>query len=361
MKEYRLYNKQNCSFFDLIGDKEPDQTKGLGYLLTRSDAAMKCLLEVIRFDKTTIETLLNKDRVIDCELTQQLEGNKSYRADVLIRFYEKYTPLMAIIIEAKSTNAQTSSNAAASQLSNYQKAFVELRPFINKTYLITLTQIVDIDNSCPNVISITWQQLLKKFGEYRFAQNQDELIVDYFNYINRISGTMDYFDVEILSVPAGISYKFAGDPKCAIYECPVTGKQYEARGKKRPLFMAFRLPKSHGRIEWLYKIQDILTFDLSDDQTIEAINSIMENGKPKYPNFRERINYYKQNTRITNLVATGKKLVFIIDLNNSIELPFPVEYDESIRGQAGNVYLTLHEVFGKPTNNVVKIKMKKNK
>ena len=31
--EFRLYNKLNCSVFDMIGKKEPDQTKGLGYLL----------------------------------------------------------------------------------------------------------------------------------------------------------------------------------------------------------------------------------------------------------------------------------------------------------------------------------------
>ena len=57
--------------------------------------------------------------------------------------------------------------------------------------------------------------------------------------------------------------------------------------------------------------------------------------------------------------------VAVIDLDNSIKLQYPVEYNGSIRGQAGNVYLTLKEVFGPPTSTsngpIVKIKMKKDK
>lgn len=367
MREYRVYNKLNCSFFDLLGEKEPDQTKGLGYLLTKSDLALRCLLEIIQFDKTEIDGLLDMNRVVDCELIQRLGEKKSYRADVFIRFYKDYTPYMAIVIEAKSTKAQTSSDKAAWQLSNYSDSFTELEPFKGKTYLVTLTKIVDIDSKDPNVISVTWQQLLTKFGTYRFEKNQDQLLIDYFNYLNKISGTMDYYDVEILSVPAGVTYSLAGDPQCAIYECPIEGKQYEARGKKRPLYMAFRLPQSHGRIEWLYKIQDILSFDLNDKATIESIDSIEENGEQKYPNFKKRIEEYKRRTQInqTKWTCFGKKLVFVIDLENSIELQYPVEYEGSIRGQAGNVYLTLKEVFGPPTSTsngpIVKIKMKKDK
>ena len=46
--EFRIYNKMNCTLFDMIGHKEPDQTKGLGYILANSKEAMNIFLGLIQ-------------------------------------------------------------------------------------------------------------------------------------------------------------------------------------------------------------------------------------------------------------------------------------------------------------------------
>ncbi len=44
---FRLYISMNSSYFDLIsGDKETQQTKGLGLLLSKSQTALKAFLDI---------------------------------------------------------------------------------------------------------------------------------------------------------------------------------------------------------------------------------------------------------------------------------------------------------------------------
>lgn len=44
---FRLYSSLNSSYFDLIsGNKETQQTKGLGLLLSKSKTALKAFLEI---------------------------------------------------------------------------------------------------------------------------------------------------------------------------------------------------------------------------------------------------------------------------------------------------------------------------
>ena len=67
--EFRIYNELNCSIFDLIGNKEPDQTKSLGYLLVKSPIAMKCFLQLMKFDAKEQKKLLNSNYryVVNCQ------------------------------------------------------------------------------------------------------------------------------------------------------------------------------------------------------------------------------------------------------------------------------------------------------
>ena len=141
---------------------------------------------------------------------------------------------------------------------------------------------------------------------------------------------MNYYDEEVLTIPAGDTIDFVRNPKCAIYECPIRGK-YKSRGERRPLYVAFRERGHNGRITDLYKIQDILCFDLDDDDAIDAIAAMEHDGQPKYPEIKSRIEYYKEKANYSKEI----KWVFIIDIDNSIHIPYPVEYDGSTKGMTG--------------------------
>ena len=95
--EFRVYNKLNCSFFDLLGRKEPDQTKGLGFLLSSSPEAMEKFLQLL-FSRSEVTRLLNLDCIVNCELTST---STSQRTDIFLRFFNNHQPDTAIVIEAK--------------------------------------------------------------------------------------------------------------------------------------------------------------------------------------------------------------------------------------------------------------------
>jgi len=353
--EFRIYNELNCSIFDLIGNKEPDQTKSLGYLLAKSPIAMKCFLQLMKFDAKEQKKLLNSNYryVVNCELPQKIGHNKSYRADIIIRFFEGFIPKKAIVVEAKTADAPIGNKHATEQVTNYKNQFNLLQEFDSKEVIIaTLTSVIDYNCTEPGFVALTWQNLCSSFAEYRIPianSNEKKLIREFIYYINKIQKTMNYYDEEILSIPAGRTLDLV--KKYYIYECPTTGK-YKSRGVKHPLYVAFRAKGQHGRITHLYKIQDVLSFDFNDQ---DAINAIVSMGK--YPDIENRIKGYKMDA-----APKGQKYVFIIDKENTIELPYPVEYDGSIRGMAGTTTLKLSEVIRREPdeNNIVRIKLKKD-
>ena len=127
MAEYRLYGKPNCSLFDLVGNKEPDQTKGLGLLLSESTEAMKSFLHVLGKNFHA-----ENECIVDCELRQARGNNLSYRADIVIRFYDNF-------IKSKEI-AENGIGEFAFTL-NEVKKYISLRtslPEIDKTFFMTI-------------------------------------------------------------------------------------------------------------------------------------------------------------------------------------------------------------------------------
>ena len=127
--------------------------------------------------------------------------------------------------------------------------------------------------------------------------------------------------------------------------------KYKARAESKPLYVTFRERGNHGLMKHLYKIQDVVSLDFDDNSAIAILDAM-----GKYPNIKNRLENYRNKTSVK-----GTKFVFIIDLDESIELPFPVQYDNSSRAPQGDVYLSLKEVFGKPVNGTVFIANKSSK
>ena len=69
--------------------------------------------------------------IIDCEMRQNLGNNNSYRADVVVRVYDKKNgnPKLVILIETKRKGAKISEEMAKEQVKSYIKTFEELKSF----------------------------------------------------------------------------------------------------------------------------------------------------------------------------------------------------------------------------------------
>lgn len=298
------YKYVGSSIFNLIGKKEPDQTKSLGFVLARSRPAMEAFLKLIIKSKKKREHLLSEQYAIDCEL--RLPNNKSYdRADIVIRF-----PDYTILVEAKSLNASVSATAAIQQGGSYIGRVSDV-----DTLVVSLTTNIEYGNTGVGV-SITWNDIVGIFDRLIKKNVAGWLEKDFLNYIIRIKGIMNYYDVEVLSIPAGNSIKLVEE--CGIYECPVEGKQFSRRGEHRPLFMAFR-GSDRGSVKKLYKVQDLFAMPLAG-ATYEAAKKSLS------PDILRRIEHYKQHSfyQQTNEIV---KWVFVIDLNNAITLPNEVIYE----------------------------------
>lgn len=336
--EFRLYNKVNCSFFDLIGHKEPDQTKSLGYLLAKSKTAMEAFLSLIcdkKAVKQSVKQLCSYKWIVDCE---ELNDEKK-RADIIVRFYDEYTPKQAFLIEAKSASiySNTKSKSARNQIDRYKGL---LKEFGKKTLLITLTNVINAGEDYKGIKQITWSRVIDTFYK---RKSIDVLISDFINYFNSIQGTMNFFDKEVMSIPYGQSEAAVKDSN--LYECPVAEKgPYATRANSKPLYITFREgDNQQGKMTKLFKVQDIIVLNFYDDETIDAIDE-----SNKYANFKERIEKYK--SKLRKPIDNEDKFVFILDEEMSFDLPKPVIFDTKFgnNGNAQNhVFLMLKDMLAK--------------
>lgn len=321
--EFRLYGKLNCTVFDLIsGDLEPKQTKALGYLLSKSQIAMSVFLSLIKHSR------FKYDRVIvDCEAQRkQLENND--RIDILLRFYLNNNPQIAFIVEAKSARANTSAQSAAHQAAKYTYGFSQLFAFQGNIHLISLTREV---KEITQIVSLSWSELITALFP---KASKDKLINDFILFFLNIKGGMKYYDEEILSIPAGRTY--AAIMASGIYECPV-----DYKSKKRSLYITFR--KKKGLMDRLYKLTDVVEFDINDVTAIDEVNKT-------WPGFASRVSIYKQTLLAQGHVSvSGIKRVYILDLDHPLILPVSVR---PVENNAPPVYYYLHE-FLAPVNSSI--------
>ena len=314
--EFRKYDKINCTIFDLIGgDLEPKQTMALGYLFSKSRSALNAFLKLIGV-KVTFDKC-----IVDCEPRRNEEDNND-RIDILLRLYQDEHPVKAIIIEAKSVKAKTSEVAANNQVQKYV-SFPQLKDFSN-IETVTLTQ--DVKTLVEGSTSITWLELVNELSR---VQGEEPIIKDFINYILNIKGNnMKHYEEEIVSIPAGNSYKAV--VSSGIYECPV-----DYNTPKKALFMTFR-EKDGGAMRTLYKLLDVLELDLDDEASIEKVD--------KQLNLKDRLDRYKS----IGTPSKGVKKVYVLDVDNAITLPIPVTPMEN---NTSKIYYKLGDFIGKCNTN----------
>ena len=314
--EYRLYGHPNCTLFSMISEKEVGQSKGLGYVLSQSGKAVKFLVELIKKNGGSVPNLTIKqcNIIIDCELRQKLNENESYRADILIRFFDKNrNPIYAILIETKSKGKNITDENAKRQLKDYVDNFEELQVFKDeeekKISLLTLTDVKTKFQNTENsyfITTLTWGELVEKFERIK-----EPLVQDFINYLLKINGNMKQYDKEILSIPAGNTYKLVSKTK--IYCCPVGGK-YNARAQSHPLYLAFR--KKGSIMEELYKVRDIL----------ELTRPVVDDIKPFLKNtYGDEVLRNIEDWDPKEGQPAELSYVFLLDGDNTIQLPKKVK------------------------------------
>jgi len=314
-KVFRLYNNVNSSFFDLIrGDKEVQQTKGLGLLLAKSEIALKSFFEIEKIESRVgkIDWQRIDQVIVNSELTSKTKSK--YRADIIIRLYALNLPVKLLIIEAKNASGNISAKSAEKQLHEYLSN--DLFPEVNEfnegdIYGITLTKYSSyLERS--NFISITWSDLVDKF--YQVKKREDTLFSDYFNFITNIRGTMKFYEREVFSIPTD-EWSNEAVIKYSVYECPNSGKYLI---KQKPLYLAFR-KKGGGEMEKLFKIEEVIILNFS-----EEFKSFMED--ESYPSkTREKVGNYVKHMKEKNMwkddrLPTDEKQVFILS-ERTIDLP----------------------------------------
>lgn len=308
---FRLYNSINSSYFDLIsGDKETQQTKGLGLVLSKSEEALKAFLK-IRAIKARIGEIdiANLSRIIvNCELISNTENK--LRADVLIRLYRKGKPYVSLLIEAKSINKSTSAKEAEIQTNNYlsKEAFEEVKEFGANCFGVTLTKLPSY-TSDKGLISITWEDIIEAFHEAKTENNQ--LLNDYFDFITNINGAMKFYEKEVYSIPsADWSQQAIND--YSIYECPNEGRYII---KQKPLYITFR-KNGGGEMEKLYKIEKIIILNFKADYEAFLLDETYDQS------YRDRVKAYAEymlEKEKWKELPSDTKQVFVLS-NNPIEL-----------------------------------------
>lgn len=295
--------------FDLIGTDEPCQTKSLGYVLARSKKAMESFLKCV-YEKR-ITKLMSDKYTIDCELPLSDANGKRLRADIVINFPQNKT---VIIVEAKTVKNKCNVNDAIKQGSNYAELMLKNNLIDQETYdnrkVVGLT---NDDEYCPSGKVIKWSDIINSFDEI-----DDYLVTDYKNYLLKNSRYMNYYDVEVLSIPAGGSID--GVNKVGIYECPAEGRQFKSRGKHRPLYMAFR--GIGGSVKKLYKVIELKKMPIEGTEYEKIKKSNIDSEiVAKIDKYRGIVAH--------NSNDTEEKWVFVLDIEKPINLPHEVVYERN--------------------------------
>lgn len=307
---YDTSTRKNCNstivgngIFDLIGTDEPCQTKSLGYVLARSEKAMKSFLKCIYGKKNReVAKLMDDKYSIDCELMlPKADGNSRLRADIVINFPQNKT---VIIVEAKTVKNKCNVNDAISQGINYatlmrDNNLIDKETFDNKI-VVGLT---NDDECCPSGKVIKWSDIINSFDNI-----DDYLVTDYKNYLLKNSRYMNYYDVEVLSISA--QYSIKGVEQVGVYECPAS----YSRGKRRPLYMAFR--GEGGRVDTLYKVSELKKMPIEGEVYKKIKLNIAHEISDKIDKYKEIVAH--------DINDDEEKWVFILDIEKSIKLPYPV-------------------------------------
>lgn len=333
---FRLYTDTKTDFkssiFDLIsGEKETKQTKGLAYIFSQYNDFLFAFLESENVKQTISRRLQNNidyKKLTSIEISAERPTTDKKRADIVIRIDSERKPLVAIIIEAKSIKTNVNQQALAKQIKHYldEEQFPELKNYLKVGIVLT-----KYNQSIPNLINISWTDIIQMLIDFCKKKNETEIISQYLNFLTQIDKTMKYYEKEVLSIPAGSS--ISDVEKYNIYICP-DNKNYNY---KRPLFITFR-QRNGGLMKKLYKIDDIIILNPSNQNEIETLKNSTYS-----ENVKNRILGYLNSSNYSHGHPDDERF-YILSETESIELH---NNPKPMRNNAKFTYYTLKEILTK--------------
>lgn len=261
---FRVYKNESSeyksSLFDLIdGDYETKQTKGLAYLFKLSPEFLRLFLSIEEIMESIKKNLSDQDFYlflksdflrIDAEMISH--GSEKIRRDITITFFHESRKTLVLIIEAKNIK-NTNDRFIEEQLQKY----LDPSNFQGDENAIKIAiALTKYKQKFPsgNVTSIMWKDVILALHntiETSVDSTKKQLLRDYYNFITGVDRHMNFYEKEILSVPAGKTFDVI--TKYHIHACPDTAS-YNYRD---PLFITFRQRKG-GVMDKLYKIKDVV-------------------------------------------------------------------------------------------------------
>ena len=232
----------------------------------------------------------------------ELYSKSNKRADIVIQLYKNDIPEKALIIEAKSISLNISPYNVTQQIEGYinDEEFEQLKGFNLYSCVLTKNSLVLNSNQ---IVSISWNDILSILADNK------GLAKEYLNFLTNINGTMNFYEKEVYSIPAGGSYQFQYEYPF-IYECPNEGKNYKSI--KKPLYFAFR--KKSGIMEKLFGVDEIIILNPHQDFQL-----FMEN--PRYSDeVKQRVKDYCDRLWGEGKYDDNEKQFFILSTSNQIKL-----------------------------------------
>jgi hypothetical protein len=208
---FRLYSDSkkgfHSSIFDLIsGSGETKQTKGLAFILSFYPELVKQLIKLpaisIRIKHIT-ESKSLPIKFSKIEVNAELQATSDKRADIVIQLDRGNQPFLVMIIEAKSISAKTNIKSITEQLDTYltKKEYPGLKIYPYRIG-ITLTKKRYVKSKYP---SITWDDIINILADFNTSRNR--ICKQYVNFLTGIEKNMNYYEEEVVSVPAGGTMK----------------------------------------------------------------------------------------------------------------------------------------------------------
>ncbi|NMM46558.1 hypothetical protein HH303_18855 [Rhodospirillaceae bacterium KN72] len=259
---FRLYESDGfantATVFDLIAGsgREPRQTKALGYVLSKSPALLRALLRISSVARVVKGIVGQKNPkfdqiIVDAEMIG-LDNTGKIRADLVVRFLRGHAPVFALVIEAKTAKG---SNASDDSIINQVRRYVTPGVLTAvKAFPVVPIALTRTKRILPDIASVTWNDI--RLIAHQHAP-KDQLVGEFLRFLQRMGNDMQFYEREILSVPAGGTAK-AIEETC-IHACPDT----PSFSYKTPLRIAFR-EKGGGAMSKLYRVLDIISFDPLD-------------------------------------------------------------------------------------------------
>ncbi|WP_417897764.1 hypothetical protein ABN702_15945 [Bacillus haimaensis] len=339
---FRMYQNENSkyksSLFDLIdGTHETKQTKGLAYLLSLSARFLNDFLSINKVQKAIKESLSTSEYLdfldsefvtVDAEMTSITE--KRIRRDITLSFFNKNRKALVLVIEAKSIKSEFNQD-----LEKQMHRYVDSKFFPNDEgipkFAVALTKYT-YPFQTSNFASLTWIEVIHILHRIiKLSLDTTNLLIvrDYYQFITGVDKNMNYFEKEILSVPAGKTFMEIN--KYQVHACPNT-PSYNYRD---PLFITFR-QKNGGVMNRLYKIEEILILPPANQA---VLNDVLKSSMP----YKERLlAYIIDRKKGHGFKSNDTYKFYILSETEHISLPHNPHPEKN---NAGPRYYTLAEML----------------